>query len=105
MLDISSAVPSTTISVYVGGMEIEILPDAFNLSSPSGGSDNCLAVAASGDALTGGKMTFDILPGDKADLDVEFWILGDVSLENTFTVWGVGKMRIRFTDIVKSGYN
>ena len=89
MFNISSAVPSsTTISVYVGGKEIEILPDAFNLSSPSGGSDICLAVAASGDALTGGKLTFGILPGDKADLDVEFWILGDVSLE-TLPLLGV----------------
>jgi hypothetical protein len=77
----------------------------FNLSSPSGGSDICLAVAASGGALTGGKSTFDILPGDKADLDVEFWILDDVSPENTSTAWGAGEMHIRFTDIVKSGYN
>ena len=64
------------------------LPDAFNLGYPSGGPDVCLAVAASGDALTGGKLTSDILPGDKADLDVGLWILGDVSLE-TLPLLGV----------------
>ena len=46
MLDISFTVPSTTISAYVGGKEIETLPGALNLSSPSGGPDVCLAVAA-----------------------------------------------------------
>jgi hypothetical protein len=44
-------------------------------------------------------LAFDILPGDKADPDAEFWILGDVFLENTYTAWDVGKMRIGFTDM------
>ncbi|KAF8501658.1 aspartic peptidase domain-containing protein [Russula emetica] len=65
---------STPISVYVGGKEIEISFDAFNLGSLSEGSDASLTGAASDDQLTG-----------------EFWILGDVFLENTYTAWDVGK--------------
>jgi len=63
--DISFAVPcnsSTPISDYTGGKEIEISPDASDVGSPEG-SDVCLIGAASHDALTGGKLASDFLPG------------------------------------------
>jgi len=78
---------STPISVYVGGKEIKISPDTFNLGPVLvEGSDTCLAGAVSNDALTG-----------------EFWVLGVVFLENTYIAWDVGQKRIGFADLVKSG--
>jgi len=101
---LSLAVPcnfSTPISVYVGGKEIKISPETFNLGPVLvGGSGACLAGAASNDALTGGKFASSVLPGDKADLGTEFWVLGVVFLENTYTVWDAGHKRIGFADLV-----
>jgi hypothetical protein len=37
---------------------------------------------------------------DKADLGTEFWVLGVVFLENTYTAWDVGNERIGFADLV-----
>jgi cathepsin D len=107
MFDFSLPVPcnfSTPISVYVGGKEIKISPDTFNLGPVLvEGSDTCLAGAVSNDALTGGKFASGDLPGDKADLGTEFWVLGVVFLENTYIAWDVGQKRIGFADLVKSG--
>ncbi|KAN0118079.1 acid protease [Russula decolorans] len=72
----------TPISIYVGGKEIEISPDTFNFGPISNGSDRCLAGAAWLEELTG-----------------EFWILGDVFLQNTYTAWDVGNGRIGFADL------
>ncbi|KAF8492841.1 acid protease [Russula emetica] len=72
----------TPISVYVGGKEIRISPDTFNLGPISNGSEICLAGAASDEELIG-----------------EFWILGDVFLRNTYTAWDVGNGRIGFADL------
>ncbi len=106
MSDFSFAVPcnfSTPISVHVGGKEVEISPDAFNLGPLSEGSDTCLAGAASDKSLTGSKSASGILSGDKADLGTEFWILGDVFLRNVYSAWGVGQKRIGFADLDKTG--
>jgi len=106
MFDFPLAVPcnfSTPISVYVGGKEIKISPDTFNLGPVLGGSDACLAGAVSDAALTGSKFASEGLVGDKADLGTEFWVLGVVFLENTYTAWDVGNKRIGFADLVESG--
>lgn len=104
MFDFSLAVPcnfSTPISVYVGGKEIKISPDTFNLGPVLvESSDVCLAGAVSNDALTGGKFASEVLPEDKADIGTEFWVLGVVFLENTYTAWDVGQKRIGFADLV-----
>jgi hypothetical protein len=55
----------TPISIYVGGKEIKISPDTFNLGPLSTGSDRCLAGAASDDQLTGGKLAPDDDPWSK----------------------------------------
>lgn len=72
----------TPISFCVGGKDIEISPDTFNLGPISNGSKQCLAGAAWLEELTG-----------------EFWILGDVFLQNTYTAWDIGNGRIGFADL------
>jgi cathepsin D len=91
---------NTPISVYVGGKKIQISPESFNLGAVAQGSNTCIAGAASDSALTGGKLASDNTPGDNADLATEFWILGDVFLQNAYTAWDVGKGRIGFADLV-----
>ena len=107
--DFSITVPcdfNTPISVYVGGKGVKISPESFNLGPISAGSDICVAGASSDATLeveTGSRtLASDNLPVDKADLDTDFWILGDVFLQNAYTAWDVGKGRIGFADLVAS---
>ncbi|KAH9984825.1 acid protease [Russula vinacea] len=80
---------NTPISVYVGGKGVKISPESFNLGPISAGSDICVA-GASSDA------TLEVETGS------QFWILGDVFLQNAYTAWDVGKGRIGFADLVAS---
>jgi len=73
---------NTPISFYVGGKEVKISPASFNLGPVTTGSDTCLAGASWDDSLTG-----------------QFWILGDVFLQNVYTAWDVGNKRIGFADL------
>lgn len=101
--DFSITVPcdfDTPISVYIGEKEIIVTPTSFNLGPISEGSKTCLAGAASSTSLEGGKLAFDNVLGDNADLGTEFWILGDVFLRNTYSAWDLGKRRIGFADLV-----
>ena len=107
--DFSITVPcdfNTPISVYVGGKEVKISPESFNLGPISADSKTCLAGAASDAVLeveiAARKLAPHNLPVDKADLSTEFWILGDVFLRNAYTAWDVGKGRIGFADLVAS---
>ena len=105
-LTISITVPcdfDTPISVTVGGKEVEISPELFNLGAVSQGSDTCVAGAASNGAITGGKLASNNPAWghwDNAYFDIEFWILGDVFLRNAYTAWDVGKGRIGFADLL-----
>ena len=107
--DFSFTVPcdfNTPFSVYVGGKEVKISPESFNLGPISPGSNTCLA-GASFDAtleveFATRTLASDNLPVDKADLDTAFWILGDVFLQNAYTAWDVSKGRIGFADLVAS---
>ncbi len=92
---------NTPISVYVGGKEIKISPDTFNLGPISDGSNQCFAGAAWDKALTGRKLASDDGSRDKANMGAEFWVLGDVFLRNTYTAWdaSVDKPQIGFADL------
>ena len=89
----------TPISIYVGGKEIEISPDTFNSGPLDTDSERCLAGAAWLEILTGGKLASDNDPRDKADIGTEFWTLGDVFLQNTYTAWDIDQGRIGFADL------
>ena len=101
--DFSITVPcnfNTPISVYVGGKEVQISPATFNLGPVSTGSDTCIAGAAAIEVLAeASKLASDNLLGDKADLGIDFWILGDVFLQNIYSAWDVGNERIGFADL------
>lgn len=87
---------NTPISISVGGKEFEISPASFNLGPVSDGSDTCIAGAAEDAAITGGNLFLHI-PGDNAaDHNTEFWILGDVFLQNVYSAWDVDQTRIGF---------
>jgi len=73
---------NTPISFYVGGKEVKISPASFTVGPISPGSDTCYAGAAWDESLTG-----------------QFWILGDVFLQNVYTAWDVGNKRIGFADL------
>lgn len=98
-LDFSITVPcdfDTSISVFVGGLEVVIPPDVFNLGAISTGSNTCLAGAASDSRLTGSELASDNLSEDRANLGPGHWILGDVFLRNVISAWDVGGLRIGF---------
>jgi hypothetical protein len=52
---------NTSIAVSVGGREVEISHESFNLGPVSEGSDTCVAGAASEESLTDSKLASDIL--------------------------------------------
>jgi len=68
---------NTPISIDVGGKNVSISPASFNLGPLVEGSNICVAGAAADQTLTG-----------------NFWILGDVFLQNVYTAWDVGNGRI-----------
>jgi hypothetical protein len=59
-----------------------------------------MAGAASDVSLTGSELAFDSLTEDKADFGTEFWILGDVFLQNVYTAWdATGSGRLGFAHL------
>jgi len=71
---------NTPISIDVGGMDIAISPASFNHGRVS--DNTCIAGAAASQALSG-----------------NFWILGDVFLQNIYSAWDVGNARIGFATL------
>jgi cathepsin D len=72
----------TPISIDVGGKTVSISPASFSLGPVSQNSSTCIAGAAADKTLTG-----------------DFWILGDVFLQNVYTAWDVGGSRIGFATL------
>ncbi|KAF8480125.1 acid protease [Russula ochroleuca] len=73
---------NTPISFNVGGKAVSISPASFNLGPISQGSSSCTAGAFADPTLT-----------------ANFWILGDVFLQNVYTAWDVGGGRIGFATL------
>ena len=90
---------NTPIAFTVGGKEISISPATFNRGRVSQDSDLCVAGATANAALTGGELV--LLRNQKTDLDrgIDFWIVGDVFLQNVYTAWDVGGNRIGFATL------
>ncbi|KAI0043077.1 acid protease [Auriscalpium vulgare] len=73
---------NTPLSVTLGGTEFTIDPSTFNLGPVSDGSSTCVGGAAADD-----------------DISSEFWILGDVFLQNVYTKFDVGNQQIGFATL------
>ncbi|KAH9979408.1 acid protease [Lactifluus volemus] len=73
---------NTSLSINVGGKTVNISPASFNLGPIFEGSTTCVAGAAAATSLNG-----------------DFWILGDVFLQNVYTAWDVGNRRIGFATL------
>ena len=102
VFDFSITVPcnfNTPISVHFGGKEVNISSESFNVGPVSEGSDICVAGATWDAALTGIKLASGNLYGI-VDLDTDFWILGDVFLQNIYSAWDIGNRRIGFADLI-----
>jgi len=86
----------------VGGKEVSISPATFVLGPASQYSDLCIAGASADPTLTGSEFGSPLFfVTEKTDLghDIEFWILGDVFLQNVYTAWDVGGSRIGFATL------
>ncbi|KAI0037801.1 acid protease, partial [Auriscalpium vulgare] len=78
---------STPISVTLGGTAFTVDPSTFNLGPVSDGSSTCVGGAAADDSIGS-----DTCPA-------EFWILGDVFLQNVYTKFDVGNEQIGFASL------
>jgi cathepsin D len=90
---------NTPVSINVGGREVEISPATFNLGAVSPGSNNCVAGAAADPSLEGSKLAVALIV-NQADHDTtEFWVLGDVFLQNIYSAWDMDNVRIGFATL------
>ncbi|EEB96354.1 hypothetical protein MPER_04527, partial [Moniliophthora perniciosa FA553] len=70
----------TEISLTFGGRDFSVSPDTFNLGLLSQGSNDCVGGIAGGSP-------------------VDFWVVGDVFLQNVYTVFDVGNKQVGFADL------
>jgi cathepsin D len=78
-------IPCDIIDNYVptltfGGHSFTVSGDTFNLGPVEEGSSNCLAGIAGG--------------------DVDFWVVGDVFLQNVYSIFDMGGLRVGFAELV-----
>ncbi|THH15734.1 hypothetical protein EW146_g4790 [Bondarzewia mesenterica] len=73
---------SSTLTLTFGGTDFSVDPSTMNLGPISDGSSTCIGGLASDSSLTD-----------------EFWIVGDVFLQNVYTKFDVGNERVGFATL------
>ncbi|TFK51920.1 acid protease [Heliocybe sulcata] len=69
-----------TVSLSFGGKSFDISPDTFNLGTATQGSSDCVGGIVAEDGL-------------------DFWIVGDVFLQNVYTAFDVGNSQVGFAKL------
>ncbi|THH17843.1 hypothetical protein EW146_g3052 [Bondarzewia mesenterica] len=69
------------VSLTFGGKQISLAPKTFSLGPVSLGSSDCLAGIASSSST------------------MPFWIVGDVFMQNVYTIFDAGQKRVGFADL------
>ncbi|KAI0257920.1 hypothetical protein BC834DRAFT_848155 [Gloeopeniophorella convolvens] len=73
---------NTPVSVTFGGKEFKVDPKTFSLGPADQGGSDCVAGLASDDSIGS-----------------QFWIFGDVFLQNVYTAFDVGKSSVGFAEL------
>lgn len=92
---------NTPISVRFGGKDFSVDPKTFNLGYYDSSFTDCLAGATSDNSLRGSEFVSAISSyvANWNPAVTEFWIIGDVFLQNVYTVFDVGNSRVGFADL------
>ncbi|KAH7886694.1 aspartic peptidase domain-containing protein [Phlebopus sp. FC_14] len=71
-----------TISIEINGKSIGIPPEAYSLGTDNNSDGQCISAIA-----------------ENSPSSVDIWVLGDIFLRNTYTVFDMGQNRVGFADL------